>query len=740
MDRARLVPKAEADKRRKLMQEALEIASGAGDPFLTASIRIRLGEMSAGFDEAEHYYRAGLAAAEQQRDPYLAAWALLDLGYNRGNVARYDEALPFLNRARQAAQQCGAKSFFVMASGNEGWCYWRLGDLDRAMQDVTFAEDLSRKIGLRDAQHRWLGVIGNIYMERGDLDRAAVYQKRAVDVARSAGNEAWLAIAKGNLGLIALEKNDLSAARSYNDEAIAIYSRLKNRRSMVYGELTGAGIETNAGNYTQAEKLYRQAIQEAPQVRAPDVLWQAQGGLAALYGKTHRPELAGAEYRAAIGTIDDEWKKLSSDASKTTFLNPSYLIGLFQDYVAFLIENGQPERALEMAESSRARLLAQKLERAKALPADLRIGRLIALARSTGTTILSYWLAPDHSSVWAIGRKGLSRYSLPSDKEIGDLVRRYTATVTQGGDPMASAADSAALYNAVLGPVAGAIPAGSSVIIVPDGALHELNFETLIVPKPRPHYWIEDVTIATAPALRVLEGGRPSPPRAPKLLLLGDPVLTGQEFGPLVHVKDEIANVERYFPAGARVALTGAKAVPGAYRASNPGNYTYIHFATHATANRDSPLNSAIILSHQGDDFKLYARDVADVPLNADLVTISACHSAGAKAYAGEGLMGFAWAFLQSRAQNVIASLWDVDDAHSPEMMRRLYEGLARGESPARALRAAKLDLLRSESSSRLPYYWGSLQVFTRTIAVGTRDWGPGTGEQHRIRTLVPSP
>jgi CHAT domain-containing protein len=102
--------------------------------------------------------------------------------------------------------------------------------------------------------------------------------------------------------------------------------------------------------------------------------------------------------------------------------------------------------------------------------------------------------------------------------------------------------------------------------------------------------------------------------------------------------------------------------------------------------------------------------------LTADLVTISACKSAGAKAYASEGLMGFAWAFLQAGAQNVIATLWDEDDATSVVLIRRLYAGIAAGETPARALRSAKLAVLHAGGRGRLPYYWGPLQVFTRRI------------------------
>jgi CHAT domain-containing protein len=65
----------------------------------------------------------------------------------------------------------------------------------------------------------------------------------------------------------------------------------------------------------------------------------------------------------------------------------------------------------------------------------------------------------------------------------------------------------------------------------------------------------------------------------------------------------------------------------------------------------------------------------------------------------------------------VIASLWDVDDARSVEIMRGLYAGMAAGQSPVAALRSAKLALLHSGSRGRQPYYWGPLEVFTRRIA-----------------------
>jgi CHAT domain-containing protein/Tfp pilus assembly protein PilF len=719
MDRARLALSAEPGKGAQLMRDALQAALASRDTAQICIARLRLGELAVGFGEAEVYYRAALADAESKHDPYLQAWAQVDLGFNRARLSRFDEAIPFLDRARENARRCGAKAMLASALGNLGWCYLMLGDIDRAQDAFNRAEALSGQIGFRDNQQRWLGQLGNICMRRGDLDRAASYQLRAASLARETGDDAWLAIAFTNLAQISFHKGDLAAAKSYNDQALAIKLRLGDEWSIIYSEYTAAEIDRMARRYERAEQGYQAVIDRAPRASAPDVLWQAYGELALLYQRTGRPKLAEAQYRKAIETINREWDKLKSDDWKTTFLAPGILIGFFQDYVDFLIDSGQTEKALEVAESSRARVLNQRLEHRGAVPPSLRIGKLLSAARESHTVILSYWLAK-RSSVWVIGSGRLYRFDLPPAKEIDGLVRKYTEIVTQGGDPLArNDAAASALYQAVLGPVRKLIPPGSNVIVVPDGALHQLAFETLVVPGPHPHYWIEDVAIATAPSLRVLQGDGRQPARTPKLLLMGDPVLTGQEFAPLPNVKKEIAAVEEQFPAANRMVFTGAGAVPAEYAKASPANFTDIHFATHATANRESPLNSAIILSHQGENFKLYARDVADVPLRADLVTISACTSAGAKSYSGEGLMGFAWAFLQAGAENVAASLWDVDDARSVDIMRGLYAGMAAGQSPARALRSAKLALLHAGGSGRLPYYWGPLEVFTRRIGGG---------------------
>jgi CHAT domain-containing protein len=273
-------------------------------------------------------------------------------------------------------------------------------------------------------------------------------------------------------------------------------------------------------------------------------------------------------------------------------------------------------------------------------------------------------------------------------------------------------AAAVSLYETLIRPAVDLIPKGANVILIPDGALHNLNFETLPVPGGELHYWIDDVTLAIAPSLLIDAASNSRRAASGSLLLIGNPEARGNEYPALPYAGSEVHNVEQRLHTLQQTVFEGPHASPSAYRSADPGKYSIIHFAAHASANRESPLESAIILSPSNDTFKLYARDVMTMPLQADLVTISACRSAGARVYSGEGLVGFTWAFLQAGAKNVIAGLWDVSDSSTAQMMDRLYEQLSAGKSPADALRAAKLAMVHSTGNLRKPYYWGPFQVY----------------------------
>jgi CHAT domain-containing protein len=240
----------------------------------------------------------------------------------------------------------------------------------------------------------------------------------------------------------------------------------------------------------------------------------------------------------------------------------------------------------------------------------------------------------------------------------------------------------------------------------------------LPVPGEKRHYLIEDLEIAVAPSLAALANGPGAAKRPDQgLLLIGDAVSADAQYPALRFASTEMSAVANAF-AGRASIFKGSDASPARYRDAKPERFDIVHFTAHAAANAESPLDSAVILSRDPSGYKLYARDVAALPLSADLVTISACRSAGDRTYAGEGLVGFAWAFLRAGAKRVIAGLWDVDDRSTADLMRDMYAQLAKGDSPGASLRAAKLAMIARGGAMAKPYYWGPFQLFVGSTAV----------------------
>ena len=104
----------------------------------------------------------------------------------------------------------------------------------------------------------------------------------------------------------------------------------------------------------------------------------------------------------------------------------------------------------------------------------------------------------------------------------------------------------------------------------------------------------------------------------------------------------------------------------------------------------------------------LQTRDIYKLRLSADLVVLSACQTALGKDARGEGLLGLSRGFMYAGAPRIVASLWQVPDRATSELMKRFYEGvLGQGLSPAAALRAAQIEI-RHEKQWASPYYWAA--------------------------------
>ncbi|MBN1224363.1 MAG: CHAT domain-containing protein, partial [Candidatus Aminicenantes bacterium] len=142
-------------------------------------------------------------------------------------------------------------------------------------------------------------------------------------------------------------------------------------------------------------------------------------------------------------------------------------------------------------------------------------------------------------------------------------------------------------------------------------------------------------------------------------------------------------------------------------------DYKIIHFATHSLVDNKKPARSSIVLSldtDQSEDGFLQMREIYNLKLNTDLVTLSACHTGLGQFIRGEGIEGINRAFFYAGSSSVLMSLWAVNDQATYQLMERFYTHLRSSQSIMNSLRKAKLELINSKILSH-PYYWAGFIV-----------------------------
>jgi CHAT domain-containing protein len=141
------------------------------------------------------------------------------------------------------------------------------------------------------------------------------------------------------------------------------------------------------------------------------------------------------------------------------------------------------------------------------------------------------------------------------------------------------------------------------------------------------------------------------------------------------------------------------------------GQYRILHFATHGLVNSVHPELSGLVFSTvdqngRYQDGMLRLHEIFNMSLNAELVVLSACQTALGKDIKGEGLVGLTRGFMYAGAPRVVASMWDVEDRGTAELMKRFYDGMLKRQlRPSAALREAQLALQHDKRWSS-PFYW----------------------------------
>ena len=386
------------------------------------------------------------------------------------------------------------------------------------------------------------------------------------------------------------------------------------------------------------------------------------------------------------------------------------------------------------------------------------------------TTLVEFLLGQKRSLVWVVSHDNLIVQTLPPCKELEKRVSDYRTLLSDRASVLTLQSSQqkinrqgSALYAELLGPIRRDIPAGDRLIVVPDGILDYLPFETLVTATKqnageiRPTYALETYSITYGPSASALLAVRTMNSHQihwdKTLLAFGDPVVErpqsiagnsaeggavrstggtsidsdipvriptaydlyeerGFSLSPLPFTREEVLSISRLFPASQRQIYLEKSATEEAVRSEDLDQYRYIHFATHSFLDESAPERSGILFSRtpgsRGPGV-LQAGEILRLKMRADLVTLSACSTGLGEMVNGEGILGLTRAFFYAGAHNLTVSLWNVNDSATSTLMRAYYARLNRGATKSDALREAKLQLLRSPNSvSQNPYFWGA--------------------------------
>jgi CHAT domain-containing protein len=287
------------------------------------------------------------------------------------------------------------------------------------------------------------------------------------------------------------------------------------------------------------------------------------------------------------------------------------------------------------------------------------------------------------------------------------------------------------LYTMLLEPVLRSFHQ-ARLIVSPDGILYSLPFEAL---RDRDGFVVRSKIVSYAPSASVMwrlrtahlaESGRPllaigavdykmvrALPKSVEygsvatVIVRGLAELSGSRLEDLPASRDEVLAIAQIAGPDADLLL-GQNATESAFKGRELADYRVIHLATHAAADPQYPDRAALVLGiapNSADDGLLQVREIMGLPLNAELVTLSACDTNLGTAEGEAGVVSLEQAFLIAGARAVVASLWNVEDTSTTALMKAFYAHLAQHEEKAVALTHAKRDMLERYGDAS-PYYW----------------------------------
>ena len=754
------------------IRRALRDHAGEGTTITNiATVYINLGELQ----KALSYLDQALALRRSAGDRAGEAYTLNTIGICHLRLAEYSKALDYFNKSVALNRAVGDSQGIIFATNNIGIVYGQAGDLPEALNYHNQALALSRSAQNRPAESLALGNIGAAYSKLKEPQKALEHLNKALLISETIGNQSGRAVILRDIAQAERDLGWVDAARSRIETALEIIE--STRGKVASPDLRSSYLASNQSYYKFHIDLLMQMYEQNSK---SELIIEALHSSERQRARSLLDLLSEAGMDIRRG-IDPELKKQERSIHTRISELQSQLIQTYSGAKPDQNRIVALEKELKEVESKREELqdrIKQKFSQYASIQYPTPIGlKSIQQLLDDRTALLEYSLGEEASFLFVISKSEFQAIRLPSAASIAGQVLKLREAIAAEPDQMALPKyflSARSLYKELIQPAQKTLDGKRSLIIVPDGILYYLPFETLLKPLPnipqghlsRLPYLIRDYAISYVPSASVLASllndSKQRETSQKKFLAYADPVYTAVKpdeyssirsaldntFGQsrpwklqsLAYSREEVERIAKLYPHDQTSLFLREQASEENVKTNDRLNqYQYIHFAVHGLLNEKIPQYSGLILSlrqskkddsadtqeqtgmgkeilstqdsPQIEDGLLQVYEIFDLKLNADLVVLSACETGLGKEVKGEGMIGLTRAFLYAGARSLVVSLWKVEDRSTAQLMEKFYRFAGnKSMSKSEALRQAQLELIRNTEFSH-PYRWAGFTL-----------------------------
>ena len=729
------------------------------EPYMMGQIKAGLAENfveSGLFEDGLQKYRESLEYYRLTQMPETTIgieWAIGQTHYFKGN---YAEALAMLDKAHAEAAESKYPLVVALSDDYLGRTYYGLNDYEAALQHYQAALGVFRQTNHPLEAARVVALIGQLYQQQGDYEKANRNYQKALLSFRQLTDQINESATLYALGVLELKQNRVDEAKDYLWQSINVTENV--RRVSTSLDLTAAFSARVYERYqkyidclmrkyqaTGSKDFAVEAFKTSEQARARSLVELLHATRANLFPGLD-PQLVQQEkqLRETLQLTENSKVRLLSGAYKK-----SELQSLEQEYERIKSEYDQLIKKIQDLNPSYQRKISPTAWELRQIQDQVIV--------DDQTLLVAYSLGSEKSYLWAVTRAGIETYELPSEQQIGAAANRvYDALKLRPSGPTDDQLTVAArdLSQMILSPIAAQLN-GNRLIVVPDGVLHYIPFQVL--PSPiNGEPLIATKEIINAPSASILgelqqqASQRQMPGNV--LVAFGDPVfatdstetqdnnVTGQHAFATARLRSamrdtefkdgpfDLTKLDRLFYAkheldelrdvAGKTALivSDYAATREKFMTTDLTQYAILHVVTHGYFDQKRPEASGLVLTNVSREQKqlngfIGLRDIYELRAPVYLVVLSACQTALGKDVRGEGLLGVTRGFMYAGAPSVVASLWQVDDEATAELMKLFYRNMLENNMrPGEALRAAQ-NSIRQQPKWHSAYYWAAFTL-----------------------------